>query len=1486
MSRIFKHNPERDACGIGGIALKSVGQQRSVVDQTLHALSKLQHRGGSLCRSEATPNNPKLFHYDGDGTGILLQIPRLFFLREAEKVNPYLKIEDPTDIAVGVFFYMGREKDHYLKTRDEIEHEFRSEGFLVIGWREVPVKPSVLSEENRRAMPKIDHLLILRYKESREDFERRLYYVRKKIRRDFLLDRREIYVASLSSRTMVYKGRLTCHQFLAFYPDILDDCFETGMIIFHHRFSTNTYPHWYIAQPFRMLCHNGEINTISANRHAVFAYYNQLKTLEPPVVSHDESDSSTLDHWLEEQIMVGNQSLLLSLRLTFPPAWEKKVSGLSHEEHHLYEFYKSQKAGLGIWDGPAGILAMDGDIMVAGVDRMGLRPVRWGMDENGTFFASTETGAFAIPEKDLTQHRQLGPGEMVALDQKGEKFLFNHDIVPEIQKGIGRCSYIRPKGPPDADSREPTSLSANAAPFTRETLDRLLATHGWTQERADFVRHMAETGQEPVASTGFDKPLPVFSTHHPTIYKYFHQTFAQVTNPPIDPIREGSAIDISVYIGEKVSSFSPDYIYSHDTYQLHSPVLTPKIFRKVTDIPDFNTQTFDLFFGEPGELRDAGENVDKTRYWGMRLKDTLHHLMDEVSKSVEDGCCLAILSHAANSKGKQYPIPSLLALATVNEKLRRTGMKDKVDLLVVGADIQEGHDVAALIAFGASIIHPYLIYETASMAEESRADALTNIAKAMDFNLKKVMSKMGITTFYGYQDSKLFESVGLNSEVMRFFGKPAIAVEGLGLGDIAMDSIARVDLAAGAVKLPRDKSPHAYNPRVVKALAKAAETNKRENFQKFTSLVDHRTPISLRDMLEIKYPDGKQIDGEDVESPEEIIRKYFRGAAMSHGALKKSAHQDIAAAFNSFHSLSNSGEGGEDSNRGKNGENSPARSRIRQVASGRFGVDTVFLVNADEIHIKMAQGAKPGEGGQLPGRKVDKEIADNRFTQPGVELISPPPHHDIYSIEDLTQLIYDLKSVNPGAKISVKLTSGAHIGVIATGVAKAGADIIEIDGFDGGTGAALASSKEHAGLPLETGLVDTHSALLENGLRKTVKIRVGGGIKTAKDVLKLALLGADEFSFGTALMVALGCIMCRKCHIPDCSTGISGSQGVYKGNHKKVRNYLLHVAEGVRDQLADMGKASLRQIVGKSNFLTRISDQRSPRGNKLNLEALLTPVPTPEKMEVMSNSRLLTHEICHGSVNRQIINTARDSLEGESSRELVIRKELTNRDRAVGATLAGIIAMKYGRKGFPGLITCRFQGQAGQSFGAFMTNGTKLILEGTAEDGVGKGMSGGRLIVRSSGARPANLPHQSLAGNNVCYGATGGECFIGGNAGQRLGIRNSGATIITIGAGKYACEYMTGGIVVAIGEVEDEIGAGMTGGVGYFRDMDEQLRDKIQKSNVGLHDCDKTDHQTLLDLLNTFHFAVKTDYVKTILADWEREKMRFRKVMPGGRKSN
>jgi glutamate synthase domain-containing protein 2/glutamate synthase domain-containing protein 3 len=715
---------------------------------------------------------------------------------------------------------------------------------------------------------------------------------------------------------------------------------------------------------------------------------------------------------------------------------------------------------------------------------------------------------------------------------------------------------------------------------------------------------------------------------------------------------------------------------------------------------------------------------------------------------------------------------------------------------------------------------------------------------------------------------------------MRFFGKPAISIEGMGMGDIALEIIKRLDQPWKRQKLAASRDPRAFNPKVVKSLIKAARRNSREEFEKFTAMVDQRTPIAIRDLLEIESSEKNKVDPEEVESPEEIIRKYFRGAAMSHGALKRAAHQDIATAFNSFNSMSNSGEGGENPARGKKGKLDFARSRIRQVASGRFGVDALYLVNANEIHIKIAQGSKPGEGGQLSGRKVDEEIARNRHTKSGIGLISPPPHHDIYSIEDLAQLIYDLKNVNPSAKISVKLTSGSQVGVIGVGVAKCGADIIEIDGFDGGTGASLASSIEHAGLPLELGLSDVHSSLVENNLRHTVKLRVGGGIKTASDVIKLALLGADEFSFGTTLMVAVGCIMCRKCHIPDCSTGITSNQEPYKGDPEHVRNYLLHIAEGVRDKLAEMGQVSLRKIVGKSRFLKQVFVPDFPRANKLELSGLL-PVQQPKEKELLSNSRLNSLDIQTNSVNNMLVIKARETLEKKLSQKLTIRQELTNTDRAVGTTLAGKIADKYGRKGFPGRITCRFNGQAGQSFGAFMVNGMKFILEGMAEDGVGKGMSGGRLIVRYSGPRRQD-PHQSLAGNNVCYGATGGECFIGGNVGQRLGIRNSGAIIVTKGAGKYACEYMTGGIVVVIGEVEQEIGAGMSSGTGYFRDPENLLKEKIYKTSVAVHNCHQDDFKTLLSILKKFQNAVKTEYVQNIISGWEEEKKCFRKVLPLG----
>lgn len=1555
---LYTDDVGKDACGIGGIAAKDGKPAAEVVRRALTALKALEHRGG-VCGNA------------GDGAGLTCQIPQAFFKEEAKRLKfdqaRYLKPEDR--LAIGSFFFLDRDKTKIDRAK-EIIHQTLSGGPLHwFGWRNVPTNEDAISDLARNVRPGSIEQLLLRCNTPAAEVEAFLYRRRLKLRQKFLEAGLNVYIPSLSARLVSYKALATSPQFVQFYADINRDDFESGVAIFHRRYSTNTYPNWQLGQPFRYSCHNGEINTIRTNRNAVHAY---SRGLQPPIPGGDlltpkMSDSASLDEWLEHLMVERGWSLLRALRLSVPPVWDTEAEFWGQDAVDLFSYCRRTFGSLCAWDGPAGLLATDGRVLVGAVDRMGLRPVRWSADKRGWLYIASESGVFGVDAGNMVASGQLQPGQMIALDTETGERLDHHQtmrrVVDEVQAEIGsihdvnRAEILVPEG---FDFTTQIDDQVGAMLDDRGwTLDHLLQGVGWDFERAVFVKDMAKLKKEPLGSMGFDRVLTIFSNHHPTLFKYLQQTFAEVTNPPIDPYREGGAMSLTTYLGRpggfrsraiNGQNESPDDSVLSTEYsvlpirqmELASPVISDAIIEEIRRNEVLGYHLIDTTFPLSG-----GEQA---------LREALHRIRSEAERAIHAGYAVLCLSDKEACNRGIDPIPSLLALGAVHTYLCRQGLRDKCSLIVQASDVQEGHDICCLVAFGADAVHPYLMlriikngltFKEADTKQEvtiSAHECLENLFAALEDSIKKIIAKMGITTIEGYRGAQLFEAVGFGPELMEFLGDFPSRIGGLGLKDLVEDAAWRVktaeDMFAANRPMGRNKDYLAFNAKVRMALRDAvkeahpepepgggemaytappqevdeeAPGRVAEKWVKFTDMVNTRPPTVLRDLFLVKRSNQASSTAE-IQPALDLIRNHFRGAAMSHGALTGASHQTIAAALNELGGLSNSGEGGEARFRNDAPERpwgpfwestlahraahpeiythdgdlrkSRFRSRIRQVASGRFGVDAEYLVNSDEIQIKMAQGAKPGEGGQLMGKKVTKEIAEIRYGKPGNDLISPPPHHDIYSIEDLAQLIYDLKAVKPGVPVSVKLVAVENIGTIAVGVAKAGADVIEIDGIDGGTGAAMLSSKEHAGLPSEMGLAEAHQALVTNGLRSSVKLRVGGGIKNGYDVIKYALFGAEQFSFGQGLMVSVGCIVCKSCHIPNCPTGITGSPEIFKGHPEHTKAYMIQVAEETRSLLAQMGFKHIHEIVGRSDLL--VKNPKAPgRAALVDVSKFIRPDMALGELEKNFPQTTAGLGVCatpsEKSVNQRIVEAASDAVDTCMNADLVFR--IRNSDRAAGATVAGLIARTYGREGMPNhrRVKVTFEGEAGQSFGAWCVNGLDLELRGFAQDGVAKGISGGHVIVTLDyAANDFGGVIQSVAGNNVGYGATGGTIFIGGLAGHRLGIRNSGATIVAEAAGKYACEYMTRGRVVIIGPIENEVGSGMTGGELIVYDPKGDLPLKLHSKSVAVIDCGYVDYEWIHPLIINFQSRTGSKQGEWLLKNWTevRRGRKLRKVLP------
>lgn len=1500
---------ERDACGVGFVADLKGAARHEILRWALEALSRLQHRGAVSADAET-----------GDGAGVLFQLPQGFFRREA--VRQGARLCHTEQLAVGMAF-LPVESEALAEARRVIEETVRQWACRPgrirvrwIGWRPVPTFREALGETAAAECPRIEQFLISSGEEpcSGERFEREVYLIRKRIERRMRELSLSAYIVSLSHRTIVYKGLMVSSQLGRFYPDLQNPSFKTSFAIFHQRYSTNTLPNWKLAQPFRMLAHNGEINTLQGNRNWMRAREADLQgaiwgeeaEVLSPILWEEGSDSANLDNALELLVLSG-RSIVHAMMMLVPEAYE----GIPDLDDDVRAFYEYHECLMEPWDGPAALCFSDGRIVGAALDRNGLRPARYVVTDDGLVLVASEVGVLPIPEDRIVEKGRLGPGTMLAVDVGRGELLRNEEIKQMVATRRPYAHWVRTylrRGPVEG-SHGPSSASGDER--GAEALVRRQRAFGYTIEDVNvLLEPMASEGKEPTGSMGDDTPLSVFSQKPRSLYTYFKQRFAQVTNPPIDPLREQLVMSLSTLVGAR-GHWLEESPQACQLIKLRSPILDEGGLAWVLSECEGRWKRLDAVF--PVAEGPSG------------LRRAVERLREESERAVREGAILLLLSDRAVD-AERAPIPMLLAVGAVHHHLIRCGLRLRAGMIAETGEPREDHHIACLLGYGASAVHPYLAMETVrALARERGADpveAVRRYVRALEKGLLKIMSKMGISVLLSYQGAQVFEAIGLARDLVDecFAGTPS-RIGGVSYEGIAHD-VLRLHAAAfrawaprledhGFYRFRRQGEYHAFNPDVIRALQRAVRANDREAFRAYVRAVEERPPVALRDVLDFRRA-VVPLPLEEVEPVQEIVRR-FSTSAMSHGALSREAHEAIAIAMNRLGARSNSGEGGEDPERYRprsTGEWS--NSTIKQVASARFGVTPEYLCSAREMEIKMAQGSKPGEGGQLPGHKVTPEIARIRHTLPGITLISPPPHHDIYSIEDLAELIYDLRQINPLARIAVKLVAEAGIGTIAAGVAKAGADVIHISGHDGGTGASPLGSIKHAGIPWELGLSEVQRALCANGLRERVRVRVDGGLKTGRDVVVAALLGADEFGFGTAALVAIGCVMARQCHLNTCPVGVASQRedlrARFPGRPEHVERFFLFIAEQVRELLAELGARRMDEIIGRTDLLIpkggEATGERDEavgpvlvlhREARLFLDEVLSP-PIPRRGPThgtggeANRSRSLSRGKapfassgaragCPDTLDEHLLSEVMPAIEGE--RTVRLSRPIRNTDRAVGARIAGEIARRYGDARLPGTeIELRFRGSAGQSFGAFCVPGMRLILIGEANDYVGKGMHGGEIIVRPP--EGASYPwHESvIMGNTVLYGATGGRLFAAGRAGERFAVRNSGAVAVVEGVGDHGCEYMTGGLVLVLGQVGRNFGAGMTGGLAFVFDERDLLPLRLNPELVGLRRLSEDDEELVRLLLHEHLRLTTSPRAREILDRWEELKGFFRKIAP------
>jgi len=1502
---------EHDNCGMGAIAHLEGKRSFTVLDHALTSVSCMTHRG-------AVDADMKT----GDGSGILSQIPYPLFQKAAEALGT--KVAEPADLAVGVFFFPAGNNAQTASIKKITSETVAKRSITAIGWREVPVNIDALGKIAQKTRPEIEHLLMLKPDDMDAlEFERKLYLCRREIEHA-TKEIQSFYIPTFSSRLISYKALAMPAALRGFYADLTDPDFETSICLYHQRFSTNTFPAWPLGQPFRMMCHNGEINTVEGNRNWMTS---REEFFESPVwgdeidivknlIRHGESDSASLDHCLELLILSG-RSPEHAMCMLVPPAYRNDEE-ISDELRAFYQYIRSFSEP---WDGPAGLVFTDGRKICASLDRNGLRPSRYKVTTDGFLYIGSEAGAVIFDDSNIVRKGRLGPGQMLSADTTTGKLRLDMEIKEELAR---QKPYRRWIDENRLELRKFISPSAHVPEIEFEGLDlsRRQVANAISLEELDMVfPPMIKGAQEAVFSMGDDIPLAILSTYPRLLYTYFKQRFAQVTNPPIDPIREWAVMTLGAGLGPERNLLeeSPNHCKS---ISLDSAILFEHQLEKITHMADH---------GFPSHVLDCTWDVSTGK---SGLKDRIDELCTEVEEAVNKKISIIILSDRGTSP-ERVPIPALLATGSIHHHLNRIRKRLRASLVIETGEARDVHQIACLFGFGATAVVPYLGYATvrqlvtADQGKDKLGEgmtpqkAMTNYRKALEKGLLKIMSKMGISVLNSYQGAQTFEAIGIGREVVdfSFTGVPS-QIGGIAYEEIAEESLIRHKAAyesevpvgetlnlgdPGYNRYRKSGERHSFTTEVIKNFHQYVKSGKPEDYEEYVKVCLETNPVAIKDLLNFVPSASGPIPIDEVE-PVEDIRRRFTTAAMSLGALSPEAHETLAIAMNRIGGKSDSGEGGEDPVRFKpypNGDS--ARSYIKQIASGRFGVSAYYLVNADELEIKMAQGAKPGEGGQLPGHKVNALIARLRNTQPGVQLISPPPHHDIYSIEDLAQLIHDLKEINPNARITVKLVAEAGVGTVAAGVAKAAADNILISGHDGGTGASPLSSTKHAGSPWELGLSEAQQTLIINNLRDRVVLRTDGGIKNGRDVVIAAMLGAEQFNFGTTAMIAMGCVYVRKCHLNTCPVGVATTdpkfRAKFKGTPEMVINYFNAVAHEAREIMAKLGIRKLDDLIGRPEYLVQREVPSHPKANTLDFTRLLKDVvpavaaaterPEAEIARICTQDR--NDGIAKSSIDITILNDIAAHLgftapEGPEYGEGAVREEVlealkvlpdrapakltynvVNTDRNIGTRLSGRIAQVFGNFDLPtGSIHITCNGSAGQSFGTFLVNGVTLELIGEANDYVGKGMASGEIILRVPDNASFVAANNSIAGNTCLYGATGGFLFANGRAGERFAVRNSGSTAIVEGIGDHGCEYMTNGTVVILGKTGKNFGAGMSGGTAFVYDIDGKFYSRVNTEMVVAMPITRPQDIEEVKSLIELH-ARKTDSKQALdlLADWE-----------------
>jgi glutamate synthase (NADPH/NADH) large chain len=1473
---LYDPSGEHDSCGIGFVAQIKGVKSHDIINRGLEVLENMSHRG-----AESSDN------VTGDGAGILIQIPHKLILSKG------IKVPGEGKYATGLIFLPKNSKDRAQCEKILID-SLVQEALEVIDFHDVQVDNSILGEISKKSEPCIRQIYVTSCFEQ-DELERRLYIARKQaenlIRNSSIHHKSAFYIPSLSTKVLIYKGMFTSHQLRQYFADLCDSRLESAIALIHSRFSTNTFPTWDLAQPFRFLGHNGEINTIKSNRMWMSARESLLKSdlfgedLKKlfPVIEPDKSDSASLDNVLEFLVLTG-KSLSHALSMLIPESWNDK----NPIPESLKAFYEYHSTFMEPWDGPASIVFSDGRFIGGTLDRNGLRPSRYVITHDDLIVMGSEVGVQLFPPEKIKEKGRLQPGKILLVDTKFGIIVPDDELKRQLTERNPYTNWLKENRIELSDiivkQRVSSTLGADYLKY--------LKTFGYTKEDIEvLIKPMSHEGQEPISSMGNDTPLAVMSDKPQRLFNYFRQHFAQVTNPPIDPIREGLVMSLTNYIGSVSRNLLIESSEHCKLIKFRSPILTNTDLGKIKNLDQnqFSHLIIPMLF--PADSKFPGES----------LEAAITKMCQLAEAAVNKGNNFIILSDRSISSSLA-PIPTLLAVSAVHHHLINSKKRMQVGLIVETAEPREVNHFALLFAYGASVVNPYgafAVIERLCESGEIKEDYTTareHYIKSIDKGLLKVMSKMGISTLRSYHGSQIFEAIGLSTEIVdKYFQGTDSRIGGIGLNEIALEALMTHRRAffpgsqdqqelntEGKYHYRMNGEQHAWNPETIALLQWSARTNYYDKYKEFSALIDkeNQKPLFLRGCINLKKFNPIPLD--EVEPIESIMKRFVTGA-MSYGSISKEAHEALAIAMNSIRGKSNTGEGGEDAERfSPLPDGTSARSAIKQVASGRFGVTTNYLINADEIQIKVAQGAKPGEGGQLPGYKIDKIIAKLRHSIPGITLISPPPHHDIYSIEDLAQLIFDLKCTNPKARINVKLVSEKGVGTIAAGVAKAHADSITISGCEGGTGASPASSIKYAGLPMELGISEVQQTLVINNLRDRVILQTDGQLKTGRDVIYAGLFGAEEFGFATASLIVLGCIMMRKCHLNTCPVGVATQNPELRkrfiGKSQYLINYLRFVATEVREIMAELGIRKFQDLVGHTDLMEQRTDLNHWKADKLDLSQLLYRPKEAEKFA--SHCTCLQKHKIDEVLDHELIKLANKAI--KNNEKVWISRNITNTNRSTGAMLSGEITRAHGEAGLPdGTIICKFKGSAGQSFGAFLVKGIHFELEGDSNDYLGKGLSGGRIVVVPPKESSFKPEENIIVGNTVLYGSTSGEAFIRGVAGGRFAVRNSGAQAVVEGVGDHCCEYMTGGRVVVLGRTGRNFAAGMSGGIAYVMNIDGNFEYFCNKGMVELSTVgDRDDLLELQRLIHKHYLNTRSELAENILVNWDEYIPKFIKIIP------